>query len=312
VRDPSPTTPADDESAVSYPGARAPSRSRRVESDGISLSVKEWGDEGAPPVLFAHGGFDFARTLDVFAPLLSDAGWRVVCWDQRGHGDSEHASLYSWNADLRDMLAVLNATSRAPLALIGHSKGGGLGMNLVHAMPERFTRYVNLDGMPSTRPQPDVSEHERIEFAAGGAAAWLDHRRRTATAVRKPGTLDDLARRRGRMNPRLPLAWLRYLASVGARRDADGWRWKLDPIMRFGGFGPWRPGWGIEHLSQVRVPLLGLVCTIEEPMAPFVDPDVLRPHLPPDAELEALEDTGHFIHIERPAQVAERVLAFLS
>ena len=27
------------------------------------------------------------------APLLAAGGWRVVCWDQRGHGDSEHAAL---------------------------------------------------------------------------------------------------------------------------------------------------------------------------------------------------------------------------
>jgi pimeloyl-ACP methyl ester carboxylesterase len=312
VRDASPTTPSTVDEPVHVHGARAPQRSRRVESAGISLAVHEWGDEAAPPLLFAHGGFDFARTLDVFAPLLADAGWRVVCWDQRGHGDSEHASLYSWDADLRDMLAVLDDTSHAPLPVIGHSKGGGLAMNLVHALPERFTRYVNLDGMPSTRPQPDVAEHERVELAAGGAAAWLDHRRRTASAIRKPGSLDDLARRRGHMNPRLSQEWLRYLASVGARRDADGWRWKLDPTMRFGGFGPWRPQWGLERLPQLRVPLLGLVCTVEEPMAPFVDPAILRPHLPPEAELEALADTGHFVHIERPAQVAERVLAFLS
>jgi pimeloyl-ACP methyl ester carboxylesterase len=77
--------------------------------------VWEWGDEAdAPPVLFAHGGFDFAGTYDTLAPLVADAGWRVVSWDQRGHGDSEHARLYSWEADLRDALAVLDSTGDGP------------------------------------------------------------------------------------------------------------------------------------------------------------------------------------------------------
>ena len=31
-----------------------------------------------PPLAIAHGGFDFARTFDVFAPTLAAAGWRVV------------------------------------------------------------------------------------------------------------------------------------------------------------------------------------------------------------------------------------------
>ena len=34
----------------------------------------EWGDPSAPPLLIAHGGFDFAETLNVFAPLLVAAG----------------------------------------------------------------------------------------------------------------------------------------------------------------------------------------------------------------------------------------------
>src|SRR5689334_7059171 len=83
-----------------YPGARSPDRQRRVDSNGLSIAVHEWGDEAAPPLLLAHGGMDFARTFDVFAPLLADAGWRVVSWDHRGHGDSQHAALYSWESDL--------------------------------------------------------------------------------------------------------------------------------------------------------------------------------------------------------------------
>ena len=82
--------------------------------------------------------------------------------------------------------------------------------------------------------------------------------------------------------------------------------------MRFGGFGPWRPQWGLDRLPQLRVPLFGLVCSVEEPMAPFATPETLGPHLPPGGRVEALEDTGHFVHIERPAEVAGRVLAFLA
>ena len=106
------TSPAD---TRTYPGARRPDRHRRVDTTGISLAVHEWGDEAAPPVLLAHGGFDFAGTYDVFAPLLADAGWRVVSWDQRGHGDSEHAPLYQWEADIRDALAVFDSVTPDPI-----------------------------------------------------------------------------------------------------------------------------------------------------------------------------------------------------
>jgi pimeloyl-ACP methyl ester carboxylesterase len=302
----------DDPSTISFPGARAPQRTRRVDADGLSIAVHEWGDADAPPLLLAHGGFDFARTFDVFAPLLAEGGWRVVSWDQRGHGDSEHAALYSWEADVRDALAVLDATTHDPVPFVGHSKGGSLLTQLADACPHRVTKLVNIDGLPSRARHPDVAEHERSRLLAKEIAGWLEHRRRVQSAERKPGTLEELAQRRGRMNPRLSHAWLLYLAAAGAQRDADGWRWKLDPSMRFGGFGPWRPEWTLLRLPGLAPPLLGFLASVSEPMGWDTTLEILRPHLPPGAEIVQMPETGHFIHIERPREVAERVLRFLS
>jgi pimeloyl-ACP methyl ester carboxylesterase len=41
-------------------------------------------------------------------------------------------------------------------------------------------------------------------------------------------------------------------------------------------------------------------------------PEILRPFLPPEARIVAFPETGHFIHIERPREVAELVLEFLA
>ena len=106
--------------------ARAGSPPRSWTLTASRIAVYEWGDPAAPPLALVHGGFDFARTFDVFAPLLADAGYRVVSWDHRGHGDSQHADLYSWLADERDLLAVLDSVTREPLPAIGHSKGGAM------------------------------------------------------------------------------------------------------------------------------------------------------------------------------------------
>src|SRR4029453_15926462 len=206
---------SDDSNAISYPGAEAPARRRTVDSGGLAIAVYEWGDEKSPPLLLAHGGFDFARTYDVFAPLVAAGGWRVVSWDQRGHGESEHAALYTWESDVRDALAVLDSTTRAPVPFIGHSKGGSLLTQLADACPHRVTKLVNIDGLPPGARHPDVSGHERSRLLAKELAGWLDHRRRVKNAERKPGTLADLARRRGRMNPRLSPAWLLFLPSAG-------------------------------------------------------------------------------------------------
>ena len=294
------------------PGAVAPDREYRIDAGGIGLAIHEWGDADAPPVLLAHGGFDFARTFDTFAPLLAAAGWRVVSWDHRGHGDSDHAHLYSWDADLRDAAAVFeHVADRTPVPAIGHSKGGALLVQLADAQPFRFSSLVNIDGIPSKRPIPDVAEHERTKMLTGEVTGWLEHRRRTAGAQRRPGTIDELARRRGRMNPRHSIEWLRYLVTVGAAETEDGWRWKLDASMRFGGFGPWRPEWALMRMAGLGVPFYGMLVEIEEEMGWGTSPDDVRPFIPDHGRLEILEGVGHFAHIEQPHAVAARVLDFL-
>ena len=128
---------ASEAARFAFPGAKAPDRRRWVTSHGVRLAVVEWGDSQAPPLLLAHGGSDFARTFDVFAPLLAAGGHRVVSWDHRGHGDSDHVALYSWEADLRDAVAVLESTSSEPIPLVGHSKGGGLLLDIALFLPDQ-------------------------------------------------------------------------------------------------------------------------------------------------------------------------------
>jgi len=310
--DGSTTTPTSAADASAHPGARRADRVRTVDSHGLRIAVHEWGDEGAPPLFMAHGGFDFAGTFDVFAPMIADEGWRVVSWDARGHGDSEHAALYSWEADLRDAAAVFDSVSTHPVPVVGHSKGGSLMLQLADALPHRVSHLVNLDGLPSRRSFPDVSDHQRTKLLAQELTGWLDHRRRLIDAQRKPGTIDELADRRARMNPRLSPEWLRYLVTVGAREDEDGWRWKIDPTLRFGGFGPWRPEWSMMRLPDIGVPVLAVLGTEPDPMGWGTPADDVLSHLPPGGRLEHIEGAGHFLHIEQPRRVADLVLEHLA
>ena len=295
-----------------FPGARRPDRAYDLSAHGVRIAVHEWGHADAPPLMMMHGGFDFARTYDAFAPRLADGGWRVVAWDQRGHGNSEHAALYSWDGDMRDTLAVFDHVSGGrPIPVVGHSKGGALMTQLADAQPHRFRCLVNMDGIPYRRNIPDLAEHERTTMLAKDLAGWLDHRRRTSTARRKPGTLDELAARRGRMNPRLPHAWLRRLVTTGGFLCDDGWRWKIDPALRFGGFGPWRPEWTLMRLPGLPMPFLGILGSQMEEMGWGTPPHKVAPYMPIDGRCEVLDDVGHFVHIEQPDRVSALVLDFI-
>ena len=295
-----------------YAGARRPDRRRSVDSGGVELCVWEWGDADAPPILFAHGGFDFAGTYDTLAPLVADRGWRVVSWDQRGHGDSQHAHLYSWDADLRDAAAVLDSVTDGAVPVLGHSKGGALMLQLADALPHRVSHVINLDGLPSARSWPDVPDHHRTRLLNGELAGWLDHRRKAAGKIRRPGTVEELAERRGRMNPRLDPEWLRYLVPIGAYEEADGWRWKIDASMRMGGFGPWRPEWSMSRLPSLGMPVLCILGLDIEVMGWGTLPEDVVPNLPAGARFVPLDGVGHFVHIEKPGVVADLVLELIS
>ena len=297
--------------AITFPGARRPDRQRTVDSHGVGIAVCEWGVESARPILLAHGGMDFAGTFDVFAPMLADEGFRAVSWDHRGHGDSQHAALYNWEADMRDAALVFDSVSPDPVAVVGHSKGGSLMLQLADALPHRVSHLINLDGLPSRRSFPDVSDHQRTKLLAQELTSWLDKRRTLHEAQRRPGTIDDLAERRKRMNPRLDIDWLRYLVTVGAREDPDGWRWKIDPTMRFGGFGPWRPEWSMMRLPDIGVPVLAVLGTEPDPLGWGTPQSDVISHLPPGGRLEVLDGVGHFVHIEQPRAVADLVLEHL-
>jgi len=301
-----------DDEVRSYPGARRPDRQRTVDAHGLALAVYEWGDPTAPPLLLTHGGFDFAATFDLLAPLLADAGHRVVAWDQRGHGHSDHAALYSWDADLRDAATVMASIGPDPMPVLGHSKGGSLMMQLANALPHRVSSLVNLDGLPSRRSIPDIPDHQRTKLMAKDLTERLDHRRSVSDRQRRPGTITELAERRRQMNPRLDQAWLEYVVTIGARRDPDGWRWRIDPAMRMGGFGPWRPEWSMMRLPDIGVPVLAVLGMEPEVMGWGTRPEDVEPNLPSGGRLVTMEGVGHFVHIEQPRAVADLVLEHLA
>lgn len=294
---------------ATFPGARAPDRERVVHAHGLQLHVCEWGAPEAPPVLLAHGIGDHARGFDLLAPALADAGWRAVAWDQRGHGDSDPADLYSWPADTRDLLAVADSCGAAPMPAIGHSKGGSLLAWAVQALPGRFSQLVLLDGLSFNAPTLAPEDLWRDLLTAQGLQKWIG--RHTDRQPRFLPTREALVAQRARANPRLPAAWIEHLVEHGAQPCAEGWRWKHDPRAVAPLIGPHPSQWMLQRLPAMSPPLLAIVGGVRESISWKVGLSDIQPFLPLGAQVEEWKDVGHFVHIEAPRATAERVLTFL-
>lgn len=121
-------------------------RAQTVESfDGTRLYVDVLGPDDAPALIFAHG-YALSHRVWHFQRLALAEEFRVVTYDQRGHGASEAAATgdYSVKALGRDLSAVLEATvpHESPVVLVGHSMGGMTVLSYIEQYPEAVVSRV--------------------------------------------------------------------------------------------------------------------------------------------------------------------------
>lgn len=138
-----------------------------VEAPGVQLRALTWGAADAPIALCLHGFPDTARGWRKLAPLLADAGWRVVAPFMRGYAPSSVASddSYHVGALMDDALRVLDAAGPTGRdVFIGHDWGAIAGAGLA-AMPDSpFAKSVIMSvPLPAAfRPLGRVPDGARL------------------------------------------------------------------------------------------------------------------------------------------------------
>lgn len=92
--------------------------------DGVKLHVKDMGK--GKPVVLIHG---WPLTGDMFeyqSLALLEAGYRVITYDRRGFGQSEHTvEGYSYDTFADDLAAIMDKLDLQDATLVGFSMGGG-------------------------------------------------------------------------------------------------------------------------------------------------------------------------------------------
>ena len=85
------------------------------------------GRPGETPLVLVHGATLRSEDWENIHPRLATR-YRVVAYDQRGHGKSGHAADYSLDALAGDLLRVLRDVAKAPAIVIAHSLGAAVAV----------------------------------------------------------------------------------------------------------------------------------------------------------------------------------------
>ncbi len=111
---------------------------------GAELAVADHGGEGRAVVL-VHGLGSNLRVWDAVAPLLTD-GYRVVAYDQRGHGlSSDSGGDFGHETLVQDLEAVIEHLGLDDPFVVGHSWGAAVA--IAHAaLRDGCPGIVGVDG----------------------------------------------------------------------------------------------------------------------------------------------------------------------
>lgn len=273
----------------------------RVAVRGIEISTREWPGDGRP-FLLVHGLASNARTWDGVARCLNELGHRVVAIDQRGHGLSgkpDHG--YGFDEVTADLHVLIETLSLDRPLLVGQSWGGNVILDYASRWPRTLSGLALVDG-------------GFIELSAGSDASW----EKVAIDLRPPSLAgtprNEIKERIASFHPEWDDEQLEMtLANFETLDDGTVRPWlTLERHMEI-----LRAIWDqkpSELYGRVEAPTLIAVAESSRREAnPRKREEVARAEQGlTKVAVRWFTDTAHDIHVEKPRELADWILAALA
>ncbi|WP_206484139.1 alpha/beta fold hydrolase [Thalassotalea sp. G2M2-11] len=103
------------------------------------------------PIVLIHGLFGSLENLNMVAKGLTD-NYRVINIDVRNHGASFHENNMAYPVLAQDVIDTLNHLAIDSCAILGHSMGGKIAMQMALDYPERVEKLIVADIAPVAYP----------------------------------------------------------------------------------------------------------------------------------------------------------------
>ncbi|HEV7173128.1 alpha/beta hydrolase [Pedococcus sp.] len=290
-----------------------------IADDGVPLHVEA--DEPAadtaspdrPTVVFSHGYTLSLKSWVLQRKALVEAGYRVVLWDQRSHGQSERAPAESCTIDQlgADLHRVIEeAAPEGPLVLVGHSMGGMTMMSLAHQFPEVVRDRVVAAAFVATSAGGQNMMNLGFGQLVGRLLGRLGPRFLARLGSRQQ--LVNTARRLGRDVEDLIVEHYSFASAVSQQTV----RYTGDMIMGtpLQVMADFLPSINLHDKRDALEKFHGVETLVVNGMQDLLTPPdhsdaIVR--LVPGAEHLVVEDAGHIIMLEHPDVLNEQLLALV-
>jgi len=239
---------------------------------------------GPIKVLALHGWFGCARAWGGFVDALDPARFTYAFMDYRGYGESTHLQGdYTLAEIAQDALALADRLGWGRFHLLGHSMGGSAIQYVLAESESRVRSLVAVTPVPASGVPFDEATRQLFASAASSDAA-----------------------RRGIINhgtgARLSPAWVEKMARCSrehSREDA---------------FAAYLRAWANTDFSQRIAGKTLPVKVIVGRNDPGLTPEVMQQTYMrwyPNAELEVIDNAGHYPMDETPVYLATTVEEFI-
>jgi len=268
-----------------------------------TLQISTMSAPGSQPrrwVLWLHGVFGSGQNFRGLAKQVCAEApdWGACLVDLRAHGESQGLPPpHTLSAAAADVLELAGRLDGPIEAVVGHSFGGKVALEVARHRPETMSRLVVLDASPSARPDALARD------TAGRVLAMLEQ---------MPWPLvsrdDFIARIEQEGYPRGIAQWL----AMNVRRQGDGYRLRndLDAIRSMLG-----DYFATDSWSVVEDAALEITMVIGGRSEVLDDADRARAHeiaeRRANVSVVLLPEAEHWVHVDEPEAVCAAVLEAL-
>ena len=253
----------------------------------MKLFFRKYGS--GQPLIILHGLFGQSDNWNSLAKQFGEAGFEVFAVDMRNHGLSPHSTVWNYKAMSDDIAELIADNNLQNIILLGHSMGGKAAMFFALEHSAVLDKLIIVDIAPKY-----YSLHHQSVIEALTAVNFQIIKTRKEVDVILSEYITDFGTKQFLLKN---IYW--------TENENLAWRFNLDVIVK-----------NIENVGEatptdksIDTPTL----FIRGAKSNYIlDEDLnLIQELFPRSMLETIENSGHWVHAEKPKEFFEMVMQFI-